>query len=251
MRSIQVDIDRPNFTINPTNCSAMSVDSQGVGNQGTAASFSSYFNAVNCSTLPFRPKMAITQLGGKKQTKRSKDPSLRFDLWTRPGDANVKALAVTLPKAFAIDQRHLGNICSKAQLLAERCAGRQPIGNATVQTPLLDAPLSGPAYAVSGYGKLPHLAFILAGQVTIVPEALSSSVKKGHLRTEVPVIPDVPVGHFVLTLLGGKQGYLVNTRSLCSAPAVTEVAYQGQNGKRLTQKVKAKTACKGKAGRKR
>ena len=249
MRSIQVNIDRPNFTINPTNCSALSVGSQGTGDQGTTTNFSSYFNAVNCSTLPFKPKMAITQLGGKKQTKSTQDPSLRFDLWTRPGDANIKSLAVTLPKAFEIDQRHLGNLCSKAQLAAERCKGRQPIGTATVSTPLLDAPLSGPAYAVSGYGKLPHLVFILDGQVLVMPEAESSSVKGGHLRTEVPVIPDVPVGHFALTLLGGKQGYLENTRDLCAGPTVSEITYQGQNGKQLTQKVKTKAPCGGKAKR--
>ena len=47
----------------------------------------------------------------------------------------------------------------------------------------------------------------------------------------MPVIPDAPVGHFALTLLGGKQGYLVNTRSLCAGPTVSEIAYQGQNGK--------------------
>ncbi len=249
MRSIQVNVDRPDFAINPTNCSSLSVDSQGVGDQGTAASFSSPFTAVNCSTLPFKPRMVITQLGGKKQSKRSSDPALRFELWTRPGDANVKSLALTLPKAFQIDQRHLGNLCSKAQLQAERCQGRQPIGTAKVETPLLGEPLSGPAYAVSGYGKLPHLVFILDGQVLVMPEAESASVKHGHLRTTVPVIPDAPVGHFTLTLLGGKQGYLANTRSLCSAPVISEVAYQGQNAKKLTQKVKAKTACK-KAGKK-
>ena len=49
MRSIQVNIDRPNFTINPTNCSPFSVDSQGIGDQGTVADFSSYFHAVNCA----------------------------------------------------------------------------------------------------------------------------------------------------------------------------------------------------------
>jgi hypothetical protein len=195
--------------------------------------------------------MAITQLGGKKQTKRSADPALRFDLYTRPGDANIKSLALTLPKAFAIDQRHLGNLCSRAQLAAERCAGRQPLGSASVFTPLLDAPLTGPAYAVTGYGKLPHLVFILGGQVTIMPEAESKSVDHGHLRTTVPVIPDAPVGHFSLTLLGGKQGYLTNTKSLCAAAVVSEVTYQGQNAKSHLQKVKAKTACKGKATHKR
>jgi len=249
MRSIQVNIDKPDFTINPTNCSPMSVDSQGIGDQGTVTDFSSYFNAVNCSTLPFKPKMSVTQLGGRKQTKRNRDPSLRFDLRTRPGDANVKSVAVTLPKAFAVDQRHLGNICSKAELAAKHCAGRQAIGTVKVQTPLLDAPLQGPAYAVSGFGKLPHLAFILAGQVTLIPEAESSSVNGGFLKTLVPVVPDAPIGHFQLTLFGGKQGYLVNTRDLCAAAATASVEFQGQNGKKRIQRVKTKAACGGKRQR--
>ena len=50
------------------------------------------------------------------------------------------------------------------------------MGNVWVKTPLLDEPLEGPAYAVSGYGKLPHLVFILDGQVTVMPQAESSSV---------------------------------------------------------------------------
>ena len=75
MRSIQVNIDRPNFMINPTNCSAVSVDTQGMGDQGTVADFSSYFQVVNCASLPFKPKMAIKQLGGRR-TKRAQEPSI-------------------------------------------------------------------------------------------------------------------------------------------------------------------------------
>jgi hypothetical protein len=244
MRSIQVNIDRPNFTINPTNCDPFAVVSHGIGAEGTSVAFSSPFQVINCSTLPFKPKMAIRQLGGRKQTGRSHDPRLRFDLWTRHEDANVASVGVTLPKAFAVDQRHLGNICSRAELVAKHCAGRQAIGRAEVQTPLLDQPLKGPAYAVSGYGKLPHLAFILAGQVTIIPEAESSSVRGGHLKTVVPLVPDAPIGHFRLTLLGGKHGYIINTRSLCGAPPKTLVEYFGQNGKKRRQKVRVKTACR-------
>jgi hypothetical protein len=243
LRSIQVNVDKPNFMINPTYCGPQSVDSQGIGDQGTIADFSSYFQSVNCVGLPFKPRMTIKQLGGSKQIKRSRNPSLRIDLRTRSGDANLKSVAVTLPKAFAIDQRHLGNICSKAELLAKHCQGRQPIGNVRVDTPLLDDPLQGPAFAVSGFGKLPHLAFILAGQVTIIPEAESFSVNGGHLKTVVPVIPDAPVGHFRLTLLGGKQGYLANTRNLCAAPSVSVVEYRAQNGKKRTQRVPTQAAC--------
>lgn len=244
MREIRVNIDRPHFMINPTNCSPFTIDSQGIGDQGTVVGFSSYFHADNCRTLPFRPKMAIRQLGKKGQTKRSKNPKLRFDLRTRPGDANIRSLSVTLPKAFAVDQRHLANICSKAQLEAELCAGRQPIGTAWVRTPLLDEPLAGPAYAVSGFGKLPRVAFILAGQVTIIPQAESRSVNGGFLRTTVPVVADAPIGHFRLTLLGGKKGYLVNTRGLCASAAIARINYIAQSGRKLKQRVKVKTPCR-------
>ncbi len=247
MRSIQVNIDKPNFTINPTNCSPFSVDSQGIGDQGTVTDFSSYFNAVNCATLPFKPRMTVRQIGGRKGTRRTANPRMQFDLRTRPGDANIRALAVTLPPAFAIDQRHLANICSEKELAEKQCEGRTPIGVATTTTPLLDQPLTGPVYAVSGSGGLPRLAFILNGQVNLVPRAETKSVTTkagaGKLRTTVPVVPDAPIGHFALTVFGGKTGYLVNTRNICGRAPVTKMAYTAQSGKTYTQKVKVKARC--------
>ena len=76
-----------------------------------------------------------------------------------------------------------------------------------------------------------------------MPEAESSSVKGGHLRTVVPVVPDAPIGHFRLKLFGGKKGYLVNTRDLCASASQTTVEYTAQNGKKLTEQVSTKTAC--------
>jgi hypothetical protein len=243
MRSIQVNIDRPNFMINPTNCRPMTVDSQGIGDQGSVVGFSSYFQAANCAPLPFAPKMSVRKVG-KGATGRSKDPSLEFRLRTRAGDANIKSLSVTLSKAFSIDQRHLGNLCSEAEFAATKCAGRAAIGTATTTTPLLDQPLGGKVYAVSGKGGLPRLAFILDGQVSLAPRAESLSTR-GALKTTVPVVPDAPIGDFRLSLYGGKKGYITNTRSLCGKPPVTTVEYEAQNGKRLSQKVRMKVPCGG------
>ncbi len=190
--------------------------------------------------------MTVKQLG-KGATARAANPRMRFVLRTKKGEANIKSVKVTLPKAFAIDQRHLGNLCSKAQLEAESCAGRQAIGSVMTKTPLLDQPLKGPAYAVSGFGKLPRLAFILDGQVRLVPQAQSKSVN-GKLTTTVPTVPDAQIGYFRLDLLGGKKGYLVNTRSLCKNAAMIKVHYKGQNGKTANQNVKTETACGGGKG---
>ena len=173
----------------------------------------------------------MRQLGGRKATKRSANPALQFDLRTRSGDANIKSLTVALSSAFEIDQEHLGNICSEKELVAKQCAGRTPIGKATTTTPLLDQPLSGPVYAVSGCGGLPRLAFLLNGQVNLVPRAETKTVKGGRLSTTVPVVPDAPIGHFGLTIFGGKNGYLVNTRDICKHTPVITITYSGQNGK--------------------
>jgi hypothetical protein len=246
LRSIQVNIDRPRFTINPTNCASLSVDSQGIGDQGTIVDFSSYFHAVNCRSLGFKPSMRVRQLGGRSRARRARNPELQFDLTTRPGDANIKSLSVTLPSAFAIDQRHLGNICSEKELTEKQCAGRTPIGKASTTTPLLDQPLLGPVYAVSGSGGLPKLAFILNGQVNLMPRAETKTISKGgagRLRTTVPVVPDAPIGHFRLNVFGGKTGYLVNTRDLCARAAAVEVEYTAQSGKRRTEKVRLAPSC--------
>jgi hypothetical protein len=120
-----------------------------------------------------------------------------------------------------------------------------------VRSPLLEEPLKGPAYAVSGFGKLPHLVFILDGQVTVMPQAESTSVNDGQLKTVVPVIPDVPIGHFRLTLLGGSKGYLVNSKNLCAHAGRIRIDYFAQNGKEQTQTLKPKIPCGKRGGKKR
>ena len=241
LRSIRVNLNRPRFLINPTNCDPTTIHSEGVGDQGTVTGFDSFFHPVNCAALPFKPKMTIRQIG-RKATRRAQNPEFRFDLRTREGDANVKAVTVTLPKAFEIDQRHLGNICSERELVEKQCAGRTAIGTATTTTPLLDQPLSGPVYAVSGSGGLPRLAFVLNGQVNLVPRADAKTVK-GKLRTTVPVVPDAPIGHFRLRVFGGNQGYLINTRDICQTAPVVKVGFTAHNGRSSTQNVKVKASC--------
>lgn len=244
LRSIRVNIDRPGFMVNPTDCAPKGIDSEGVGDQGTVARFSSYFDAVNCSILPFKPRLTIRQLGRQRATQRGRDPRLRFDLYTSAGEANIKSLAVTLPSSLEIDQRHLTNICSRSELLADHCKDRAALGEAVDWTPLLEKPLSGLVYAVSGYGRLPHIAFILGGQVTIIPEALTTSVGGKRLEAFLPAIPDAPIGHFRLTVFGGQHGYLRNTRDLCASPAQARVRFAGQNGASLTRWPTVRAACK-------
>ncbi len=127
--------------------------------------------------------LSIAQLGGRKSTARGKQPGLEFNLTTTPGDANLKSVSVTLPRAFEIDQEHLGDLCDKTELNADQCKGKAAIGTVKDETPLLEHPLEGNAYAVTGLGGgvLPHVVFILGGQVTVMPEGESSTMQDGRL----------------------------------------------------------------------
>ena len=91
-------------------------------------------------------------------------------------------------------------------------------------------------------GGLPRLAFLLKGQVNLVPRATTTTVN-GRLKTTVPVVPDAAVGHFSMTVFGGKTGYLINTRDICRREPRTRVSYVGQNGKSRAETVGVKVSC--------
>jgi hypothetical protein len=256
IRSIAVKLDRPKFALNPTNCSHMAVAGSlkgGGSNPLDPAAFSSFavssaFKVNGCENLDFKPKLFMRVFGG---TRRAKSPKLRAILVARDGDANIGRAAVTLPKALALEQSSLANVCTRVQFAARKCPQDSIYGYATAETPLLDGPLKGPVYLRSSDNELPDMVAALNGQVDIALAGRIDSAK-GRLRTTFDVVPDVPVSKFALTVRGGKKrGLLVNTRSLCERKYKVIARFKGQNGKKANQKPKLRTPCKkhGKKGK--
>jgi hypothetical protein len=258
IRSVSVKLDRPKFALNPTNCSAMRVAGAlrgGGSNPLDPAAFSSFpvtapFKVNGCENLDFKPKLYMRLFGG---TRRAKSPKLRAILIARDGDANIGRAAVTLPKALALEQSSLANVCTRVQFTAHKCPQDSIYGYATAESPLLDGPLKGPVYLRSSDNELPDMVAALNGQVDIELDGRIDSVK-GRLRTTFDVVPDVPVSKFMLTVKGGKKrGLLVNTRSLCDRKYKAIARFKAQNGKQSNQRPKLRTACrkarKGKAGK--
>lgn len=249
IRSIAVKLDRPKFALNPTNCSQMAVAGSlkgGGSNPLDPAAFSSFavsspFKVNGCENLGFKPKLFMRVFGG---TRRAKSPKLRAILVAREGDANIGRAAVTLPKALALEQSSLANVCTRVQFAAHKCPRDSIYGYATAETPLLDGPLKGPVYLRSSDNELPDMVAALNGQVDIALAGRIDSAK-GRLRTTFDVVPDVPVSKFALTVRGGKKrGLLVNTRSLCGKKYKVIARFKGQNGKKANQKPKLRTPCK-------
>ncbi len=237
LRSIDVDVNRDKFMLNPTNCAAGATSgtiSGGGADPTDSAAFSSYavsaaFQATECNKLAFKPKL-FTKLFGP--TQRAKNPRIRAILEARQGDANLSRAALTLPHSLFLDQSHIKTVCTRVQLAAKACPKNSVYGQAEAKTPLLDNKLKGPVYLVSSKDKLPNLVADLRGQVNIQLRGVISS-KRGGLKTVFPTVPDVPVKKFILNMKGGKKSLLVNSTNTCANKQTAVLNLKAQNGKKV------------------
>jgi hypothetical protein len=257
LRSINLDIDRSQFMVNPTNCAAQATT--GAINGGGAdptnpAVFSSYavndpFQATECNKLGFKPKLKVQLFG---PTTRAKNPRLKAVLTARGGDANIVRTALTTPHSLFLDQRHIGTVCTRPQLASHTCPAASVYGTAEAKSPLLSGKLKGKVYLVSSNHKLPDLLADLRGQVEIYLRATISS-KHGGLKTVFNNTPDVPVNKVVLNMKGGKKSLLRTSANICAKPQRAVLNIKGQNGKKVkNNKFKLNVAsCKKHKGKKK
>jgi hypothetical protein len=249
-RFIEINLNRPNFTVNPTDCETQSVTATLSGDEGAIASPSNPFQVANCSDLPYGPKLGLKLTGG---VKRLGHPAIRAIFRAKPGEANTSTVQVALPKGELLDNGNIDTICTRPDFARNACPEGSRLGSALAATPLLDAPLSGNVYLRANPNRnLPDVVADLEGQFDIELAGRIDTVKGGSLRTTFAGVPDAPVSFFELKLLGGSRGLLQNSRSLCAGkPKKADTRMVGQNGAVVKAKTKLQVACKGSAGAKR
>jgi hypothetical protein len=252
VRSIDVSLDKPDFTINPTSCEPMAVSGQAFSALAQSADLSSRFQLGECARLGFKPKLSLRLKGG---TKRGKYPQLTAVLKTRPGDANIASVSVAFPRSEFIANEHFRTICTRVQFAADSCPTKAVYGTATVSTPLLDGPLSGNVYLRSSDNELPDLVPDLRGpaaQPLKLEVAGRTDSVNGGIRNTFDFVPDAPFSKAVFKLQGGAKGLFVNSRNLCAGTFRATVKYTAHNGDRLTAHPVVKAAdCKGGHGKAR
>jgi hypothetical protein len=235
IRSIDLNMDRFQFTLNPTNCAAQATAGTingGGSNPANAANWSSYavsspFQATGCKGLGFKPTFNARISG---PTTRAKNPQIRVVVKARKGDANIARTALNLPHSLFLDQGHIKTVCTRVQLAAKQCPQNSIYGHAEAGSPLLKQKLKGPVYLVSSKHKLPDLLADLRGQINIQLDGVISS-SHGGLKTVFNNTPDVPLKSFVLNMRGGKKSLLQNSTNLCKSPQLAILNMKGQNGK--------------------
>jgi hypothetical protein len=240
LRSVALKIDRPAFTLNPSNCSPTSVLGSATSVFNQVASLSMPFQTDECSRLGFKPKLSLSLKGG---TERSDYPALTAVLTARPGDANIARTVVAMPHSEFLAQNHIRTICTRVQFAADACPAGSIYGEAKAVTPLLDKPLEGPVYLRSSSNPLPDLVAALHGQIDVDLVGRIDSVK-GGIRASFDSVPDAPVTKFILKMRGGKKGLLENSRNLCNSTNRATVEMDAQNGRAADSTPELKNGCK-------
>jgi hypothetical protein len=235
LRRVDVTLDRPGFTFNPTSCEPMAIGATLTSTGGQSATPSARFQASGCQELPFRPSFKASTQG---HTSKANGASLTVTVAQKPGEANIRKVNVALPLALPSRLTTLQKACTEAQFNANPagCPAASNVGTATALTPVLNVPLSGPAYLVShGSAAFPDLEFVLQGEgVQIILDG-KTDIKKGITYSKFETVPDAPISSFQTILPQGPHSILAANANLCANTKTITVK------RRVTRRVHGRT----------
>ena len=239
IQHVNATTTRGNFQFNPTSCAKMSLTGTVLLSEGGSSTISTPFQVTNCAALKFEPKFSVSTSG---KTSKANGASLTAKV-TYPNvpqgtEADLAKVKVELPKQLPSRLTTLQKACTNAQFEANpaACPSESKIGYATVHTPLIPVPLSGPVIFVSHGGEaFPSLTMVLQGYgITIDLVGTTFISKAGITSTTFKTVPDQPFSSFELTLPEGKYSALAANGNLCSLTKTVTVK------KRVTVRTKGR-----------
>jgi hypothetical protein len=236
LRSISVAVTRPNFMLNPTNCSALSEESTLTSTLGAIQSLSSPFQVGNCSALAFKPTLTAST---SAHISKAGGASLQVSIVQPAHEANIASVFAQLPKQLPSRLTTLQRACPEATFAANPLACRplgSEVGTATVSTPVLPGLLTGSAYLVShGGAAFPDLDIVLAGDGVTVVLTGGTDIKNGITSSTFASIPDVPISSFTLNLPVGPHSALTGLGNFCTTRLFMPTTITAQNGAQIKQ----------------
>jgi hypothetical protein len=255
LRRVDVNIDRPGFTFNPTNCSKLQVGGSLTSTQGLSSALAMPFQVTNCAGLKFTPTVQVSTAGKTTKVNGSK---LIFKIAYPKGAVGSQSwfneAKFDLPKQLPARLTTIQKACLAATFQSDRasCPTASVIGHALVHTPVLPVPLEGPVYFVShGGAKFPDAVLVLQGDgvnVNLVGETFIS--KAGITSATFRNTPDTPFDSIEVTLPAGpfsEFGANLPAKakgSFCGQTLVMPTFFKAQNGLQIKQNTKvAVTGC--------
>jgi|HigsolmetaAR201D_1030396.scaffolds.fasta_scaffold02894_2 hypothetical protein len=236
IRGLALTLDRDGFLINPTSCDVLPLEATFTAIGGATVSDWAPVQPTGCDRLPFRPRIEARIAGSRRL------PSLRMEVTTPPGNANIRALSMTLPRELGANLQAISRACRAEQFAAGRCPDASIVGEATALSPLVPLPLRGPVRLVQSTDRqLPDLVIDLHG-FTDLQLRVRNEFAQGRLRATIDGVPDVPIGSFVMTLRGNSLLQATNPDTLCDSRPRVAADVRAHSGARAQLRADAELA---------
>lgn len=246
VQSIDIEVSKSEFMLNPTSCEPMSVTGTIGSAGGASAAVSNRFQAAGCRGLSFHPKFSAFI---RKHHSRKNGEYLHVVVKSGAGEANIGKVHVALPKQLPSRLSTLKQACAEAQFDTNPagCDEGSVVGHAVAHTPVLPVSVEGPVYFVShGGAKYPELVAVLQGDGVTVQLNGETMITKGITKSTFGSVPDVPISRFDMVLPAGPHSALTGLGNLCKKKLHMPTRIVGQNGAVIDKSTKiAVTGCKG------
>ncbi len=243
LKTIKVEVSRPNFLFNPTNCGALATESTLTSTFGATQGLSSPFQVAGCGALAFKPSFKAAT---SAKTSKLNGASLRVNLLQGVHEANISSVFASLPKQLPSRLTTLQKACPEGVFTTNPVSCRplgSEVGTASAITPVLPDRLTGPAFLVSHGGEaFPDLDLVLEGDGVRVILVGNTHIKNGVTSSIFASIPDVPVSSFELNLPVGSHSALAATGNLCLKPLLMGTTITAQSGAVVKQNTRISVA---------
>jgi hypothetical protein len=262
-RRVELAIERPEFTFNPTSCnklqltgivtgSPLEAATRLNGNIGYAAvadassAFTTPFQVTGCKTLKFTPSVAVQTKG---KASKANGQSLQFKI-SYPKNALgsqswLEETKFDIPKQLPSRLETIQQACTEQTFETNRtaCPPASIIGHAIVHTPVLPEPLEGPLYFVSDSNqKFPEGVLVLKGDNVLIEEHGETFIdhKTGITSATFRNIPDAPIESIEVTLPTGPfsefgSNLPKNSYNFCGRKLTMPTLFKAQNGLEIHQ----------------
>lgn len=222
MRRLALDIDRPGFLLNPTDCRAQQVQASIAGAQGSVANDTNSFGIAECAALRFAPRLsASTRAPGRLRDGTSLDVKLAQPRAALGTQANLAKVRMALPARLSSRLTALQGSCPGRVFEADaaRCPASSIVGVARARSPLLPGLLAGPVYFVAhGPRAFPAPTVVLQGDGVRLDLSGAVAVERsGATSIAFPSLPDIPLASVELYLPRGPHSALTVAPDVCAA----------------------------------
>jgi hypothetical protein len=247
IKHVNVLVNRPGFTFNPTSCNPLSITGLIGSVEGASAPVSTPFQVTNCAALKFTPKLTVTTAA---RSSKATGASLNFKIAYPKGAMGTQSwfneAKFDIPRQLPARLTTIQQACLASTFEHNRaaCPPHSIIGHAIVHTPVLPVPLEGPVYFVSyGGAAFPDAVLVLDGYGVLIELHGNTfingktSVTSATFRNtpDVPFesievsIPTGPFSEFGANLPASAHG------SFCGQKLVMPTFFKASNGLEIHQ----------------